>query len=99
VHRQTVGGNHDHALAVGQVGPAGVVEEPRARAPRAAAGIIALVVSAFQYRATLRYLWHGDFAAIAGVGKAPGSTPVYAIAIGLTLIGVFAFAAVLVRAV
>jgi putative membrane protein len=64
-----------------------------------AAGIIALVVSAFQYRATLRYLWHGDFAAIAGVGKAPGSTPVYAIAIGLTLIGVFAFVAVLVRAV
>jgi putative membrane protein len=53
-----------------------------------AAGIIALLVSAFQYRA-----------AIAGVGKAPGSTPVYAISIGLILIGVFAFLAVLVRAV
>ena len=63
------------------------------------AGVAALVISAFQYRAAIRYLWHGDFAQIAGVGKAPGSTPVYAIAIGLTLIGVFAFMAVLLRAV
>jgi|SRR5688572_19424345 putative membrane protein len=64
-----------------------------------AAGVSALVVSAFQYRATLRYLWHGEYAAVAGIGKAPGSTPVYAISIGLILIGVFAFLAVLVRAV
>jgi len=63
-----------------------------------AAGIVALVVSAVQYRAALRYLWH-DYAAVAGIGKAPGNTPVYAITIGLTLIGVFAFLAVLVRAV
>jgi putative membrane protein len=64
-----------------------------------AAGVVALVLSAYQYRATLRYLWSDEFAAIAGVGKAPGSTPVYAIAIALILIGVFAFLAVLVRAV
>jgi putative membrane protein len=64
-----------------------------------AAGIVALVVSAVQYRAALRYLWHGEYAAIAGIGKAPGSTPVYAITIGLTFIGVLAFLAVLVRAV
>jgi putative membrane protein len=64
-----------------------------------AAGIIALVVSAVQYRAMIRYLWQGEYAAIAGFGKPPGSTPVYAIAIGLTLIGVFAFLTVLVRAV
>jgi putative membrane protein len=64
-----------------------------------AAGIVALVVSAMQYRAALRYLWQGEYAAVAGIGKAPGSTPVYAIAIGLTFIGVFAFLAVLVRAV
>ena len=64
-----------------------------------AAGILALVISAVQYRAALRYLWHGEYAAVAGVGKAPGSTPVYAISIGLILIGVFAFLAVLVRAV
>ena len=64
-----------------------------------AAGIIALVMSAYQYRAAIRHLWEGEFAAVAGIGKAPRSTPVYAIAIGLTLIGVFAFLAVLVRAV
>ena len=63
------------------------------------AGIVALVMSVFQYRAAIRYLWHGDFAQIAGIGKAPGHTPVYAISIGLTLIGVFAFLSVLVRAV
>ena len=62
-------------------------------------GIISLVISTMQYRAGVRYLWHGDFAQIAGVGKAPGSTPVYAIAIGLTLVGVFAFLSVLLRAV
>ncbi len=63
-----------------------------------AAGIAALVVSAVQYRAAIRYLWH-DYAVVAGVGKPPANTPVYAITIGLTLIGVFAFLAVLVRAV
>jgi putative membrane protein len=62
-----------------------------------AAGVVALVLSAFQYRSAIRYLW--QFAAIAGVGKAPRSTPVYAIAIALIFIGVFAFLAVLVRAV
>jgi len=63
-----------------------------------AAGVLALVLSAVQYRAGVRYLWH-DYAVLAGVGKAPGSTPVYAIAIALIFIGVFAFLAVLVRAV
>jgi putative membrane protein len=64
-----------------------------------AAGVVALVLSAYQYRSTLRYLWSHEFAAIAGVGKAPRGTPVYAIAIALIFIGVFAFLAVLVRAV
>lgn len=62
------------------------------------AGIVALVVSALQYRAALRYLWHGDFAQIAGVGPTPANTPVYAIAIGLTLVGTFAFLVVFFRA-
>jgi len=64
-----------------------------------AAGIVALVLSAAQYRKTLRYLWHRDFAPLVGVDKTPGSMPVYAIAIGLILISVFAFMAVLVRLV
>jgi putative membrane protein len=63
------------------------------------AGVVALVVSAWQYRATIRYLWQDDFAAIAGMGKAPGSTPIYAVAIALAAIGTLAFFAVLLRAV
>lgn len=62
-------------------------------------GVAALVVSALQYRATIRYLWQSDFAAIAGIGKAPGNTPIYAITITLTIIGVVAFLAVLLRAI
>ena len=62
------------------------------------AGVVALVVSVVQYRATTRYLWQEDFAAIAGIGKAPGNTPIYAVSIGLMLIGVVAFLAVLLRA-
>ena len=64
-----------------------------------AAGVTALAVSATQYRATIRYLWHGEFAKIAGMGNAPGNTPIYAITIGIAVIGVSAFLAVLVRVV
>ena len=64
-----------------------------------ASGVGALVVSALQYRATIRYLWQNDFAAIAGIGQAPGNTPIYAVTITLTIIGVAAFLAVLLRAV
>jgi putative membrane protein len=64
-----------------------------------AAGVIALVVSTVQYRATIRYLWHGDFAKIAGMQKTPGNTPIYSITIGLMVVGVLAFVAVLIRAV
>jgi len=63
------------------------------------AGVGALVVSALQYRATIRYLWQNDFAAIAGIGRAPGNTPIYAVTITLTIIGAAAFLAVLLRAV
>ena len=64
-----------------------------------AAGVIALVVSAMQYRATIHYLWHGDFAKIAGMGKTPGNTPIYSITIGIAVIGALAFLAVLIRLV
>ena len=63
------------------------------------AGVAALVVSTVQYRATLRYLWQEDFATIAGMGKTPGNTPIYAVTIGLMVIGVTAFLAVLLRAI
>jgi len=64
-----------------------------------ASGVGALVVSALQYRATIRYLWQNDFAAIAGIGQAPGNTPIYAVTITLTIIGAAAFLAVLLRAI
>ena len=63
------------------------------------AGVAALVASAVQYRATLRYLSQDDFAAIAGIGKAPGNTPIYAVTIALMVIGAAAFLGVLLRAV
>jgi putative membrane protein len=64
-----------------------------------AAGVVALIVSAMQYRATIRYLWQDDFRTIAGMGKAPAITPIFAITIGIALIGTTAFLAVLMRAV
>ena len=63
------------------------------------AGVAALAISVVQYRATVRYLEQDDFAAVAGMGKAPGNTPVYAVTIGLMVIGVAAFLAVLMRAI
>jgi putative membrane protein len=62
------------------------------------AGVAALVVSGWQYRAVIRYLRQGDFEVIAGVGKGPTHTPIYAITIIMIFIGVFAFLAVVTRA-
>jgi putative membrane protein len=64
-----------------------------------AAGVGALIVSVMQYRATIRYLWQDQFTPIAGIGKAPGNTPIYAVTITLAVIGAVAFLAVLLRAV
>ena len=62
-------------------------------------GVVALFLSAVQYRAMIRYLWQDEFGAVAGIGKAPGNTPVYAVTIGLMIIGTATFLAVLVRAI
>jgi putative membrane protein len=58
-------------------------------------GILALAVSIWQYHWTLRYLWSGSFAAIAGMKEEGGQTPLIAVSVVLILIGVFAFFAVL----
>ncbi len=58
-------------------------------------GILSLVVSVWQYHWTLRYLWSGSFAQIAGMTKEGLNTPVLSIAVLLIFIGVFAFFAVL----
>jgi len=63
------------------------------------AGVLALIVSGQQYRWMLGYLRTGDFEPIAGVSRSPIQTPIYLITIVIILIGLFAFGAVLIRAV
>ena len=60
------------------------------------AGTIGLLIAAWEYHATLRYLWSTEFKPIAGISGI-GHTPVLAMSILLALIGVFAFGAVLFR--
>jgi putative membrane protein len=52
-----------------------------------ACGVLALVVSIWQYRWTVRYLWGGSFAPIAGITKEGMNSPVLAIAILLGRLG------------
>lgn len=60
-------------------------------------GILTLVVSLWEYRWILRYLWGQDFAAIAGMTKEGKQTPMIAVAIVLTFVGIVTFFAVLFR--
>lgn len=60
-------------------------------------GVIALLVSIWQYRWMLGYLWRDKFAVIAGARKEGMQTPLYVVSILLLLVGIFAFFAVLMR--
>ncbi len=60
-------------------------------------GIMSLVISIWQYRWVLNYIWSGDFAAIAGMTKEGKKSPVVLVTIVLTLVGMFAFFSVLLR--
>jgi inner membrane protein YidH len=60
-------------------------------------GILALLVSIWQYWWSIRYLWGEPFAPIAGVTREGKQTPVIAVAVVLIGIGLFAFFAVLLR--
>jgi inner membrane protein YidH len=62
-------------------------------------GVIALLISIWEYRWTLNYLWGGSFAPVAGMTKEGVQTPLYIVAILLTFVGLFAFFAVLFRMV
>jgi inner membrane protein YidH len=62
-----------------------------------ACGVLALVVSIWQYRWTLRYLWGGSFTAVAGVANERKQTPLLVVSIALIFIGTFAFFAVLLH--
>jgi putative membrane protein len=59
-----------------------------------ASGIVALLISIWQYLWTLRYIAGGSFSAIAGEQV---QTPVLAVAVLLICIGLFAFFAVLLH--
>jgi putative membrane protein len=60
-------------------------------------GVLALLISLWQYFWTVRYLRGGSFAPIAGMTKEGMQSPVIAVAILLVGIGLFAFFAVLFR--
>jgi putative membrane protein len=64
-------------------------------------GILALVISLWQYWWTVHYLWSGSFSPIAGMRagatKEQMHSPVVAVAVLLIGIGLFAFFAVLFR--
>jgi len=78
--------------------PAQHPEAPQALAlALIACGILALLVSIWQYWWTVRYLWSGPFAVLAGMTKEGKRSPVLATAVLLVLIGAFAFCAVLLR--
>jgi putative membrane protein len=60
-------------------------------------GILALVISIWQYLWSIRYLWGEPFAPIAGATNEGMQSPVMAVAILLIFVGLFAFFAVLLR--
>ena len=60
-------------------------------------GIVGLIIALWEYRSLVRYLWERDFKPIAGVSEFRHHTPVVAVSVVLILIGIFAFAAVLLR--
>jgi putative membrane protein len=88
----------------------GVAPAARPEAPRylglslIAAGVLALVISAWQYRRIVHYLWSSQFRPIAGMetrGMQPVITqsPLLLVVIAVMLIGIFAFVSVWVRMV
>jgi inner membrane protein YidH len=62
-----------------------------------ACGVLALVVSIWQYHWTVRYLWGETYAPIAGMTKEGRNSPVMTVGVLLIFIGLFAFFAVLFR--
>jgi putative membrane protein len=60
-------------------------------------GVMALMISIWEYRWGLHYLWSGNFSVIAGATREGKQTPLLAVAIVLALVGIFAFVAVLWR--
>jgi putative membrane protein len=62
-------------------------------------GVFVNAISLWEYHWALRYLWGGSYAAIAGATKEGKQTPFGAVTIAVSLVGIFAFFAVLLRIV
>jgi putative membrane protein len=91
-------------------GMSGIAPAVRPQAPRhlglalIAAGVLALLISTWQYQIGVRYLWTNEFAVLAGIDSRPmkrvvWQSPLVAITIVMLLIGLFAFTSVLFRLV
>jgi putative membrane protein len=81
------------------VAPAYFPAAPRCLGLSLICGVMALVISIWEYHWGLRYLWGGEFTVIAGATREGKQTPLLAVAVVLALIGIFAFFAVLFRLV
>lgn len=88
----------------------GVAPAARPQAPRhmglalIGAGVLTLLISGWQYRRVVHYLWSSGFKPLAGIeseNMAPviAQTPLMAVVIAIILIGLFAFGSVLLRMV
>jgi putative membrane protein len=88
----------------------GVVPALRPETPRQlglaliACGVLGSVISLWQYRRIVKYLWSDPFRVLAGVDSKDMSpiisqSPVMAVVLAVIFIGVFAFVAVLIRVV
>jgi putative membrane protein len=68
-----------------------------------ASGVLALIISIWQYRWTVHYMWGAPFTSIAGMRTGATTeqmrSPIVGVAVLLTCIGLFAFFAVLLRQV
>jgi putative membrane protein len=62
-------------------------------------GVAASIIAIWEDQWTVNYLWSRDYTPIAGMKKGGLHSPVIAIAVVLTLVGIFAFFAVLLRLV
>ena len=60
-------------------------------------GVLSLLVTIFEYHSTIKYISIGEFAVIAGSDGLPSYMPLYAVAVGLCLIGIFCLSAVTFR--
>jgi putative membrane protein len=84
----------------------GVAAALRPQAPRdlglalMGAGVLALLVSGWQYRKIVHYMWNNEFKPLAGIDATPPvifQAPSLGVLMTVTVIGIFAFLAVLLR--